>query len=159
MKNILLVGAVCVGLCGVMMAEDFSKKSNDELVRLHGYIKQPSDAADLKLELKKRIESMDGRAKKEFVEKLKDSYNKNTENMTLRDFRKYEADVKKELKAKMEKLGIKHEMGEHKHGDAIKGHSCGEGCACGHEHSKDSKEGKKGKKDSKDSKDRKDSNR
>ncbi|MWV62894.1 DUF1104 domain-containing protein [Helicobacter saguini] len=150
MKKFLLVSAVCAGLCGILMAEDYSKKSNDELVKLHGSVKNASDAADLKIEIKKRIDKMDEKVRKDFIDKLKASYEKNTENMSVKEFRAYESSVKKELKAKMEKLGIKHPEGHHHGGgkDSIKGHSCGENCECGH--GKESKEdSKKNKKDSK----------
>lgn len=163
MKKFVLISAVCAALCGVVSAEDYSKKSNDELVKLHGSVKNASDAADLKLEIKKRIDKMDEKVRKDFIDKLKASYEKNTENMSVKDFRAYESSVKKELKAKMEKLGIKHPSHHHDmkgHGkDAVEGHSCGENCACGHHHgeAKDSKESKDSKKDKKekDSKDKK----
>lgn len=103
--SVLVCGALSFGASAV--AQDFSKASNDELAKLHGSLKNVSDAADLKLEIKKRVESMEGAAKKEFLSKVKQGYEKNTENMSVKEFREYEASVKKEVKDKMQKLGMK----------------------------------------------------
>ncbi len=101
--KVLLAGlVVCMGY-----AADFSSKSNDELVKINGTLKSADDAADLKLEILKRVNTLEESAKKDFIDKLKASYEKNTENMKVKDLRAYEANVKKAFKAKIEKLSDK----------------------------------------------------
>ena len=128
MANVLLSSLVCMSLSSLAFAEDFSKKTNDELISLNGTLKKAEDAADLAVESMKRAKDMGEKARKEFKQKLKESWDKNTEKLSVKEFREYEANVKKEIKARLEKLGIKGD--EHE-----KGCACEEGKSKGkHKH-------------------------
>ena len=145
MKTAKMVKIVMAGVLfaffgqGLTMAADYSKSSDDELIKQNNGKLKPVDAADLKLEVMKRANKLEGEAKKAFLDKVKTAYDKATENFKVKDFRAYEEAVKKEFKAKIEALseeakaefgftggGCPHhgggEHGEHKHDDKAEAH-------------------------------------
>ncbi|RDU60730.1 DUF1104 domain-containing protein [Helicobacter marmotae] len=85
---------------------DLSKKKDSELVKLQGTLKG-EDAIDLALEVRKRIAKMNEKAKTKFMEEIKASYNKATENWIAKDLRAYEKEVKDGVKARVEKMDEK----------------------------------------------------
>lgn len=129
MAKLVMTGLVSVSLASVGYAADYSKNSDDELIKLNNGKLKAADAADLKLEVIKRANKLEGEAKKAFLDKVKAAYDKATENFKVKDFRAYEESVRKEFKAKIDALseeakkefGITgsgcphHGGGEHKH--------------------------------------------
>lgn len=110
---------------------DYSKKSESELIKLNGTLKKVEDAVDLRLEIKKRIAKMDDKQKPDFVKKLKDSYEKNTGDMKVKDLRKLEEDTKEAFAKRIQKLSDaeKKELGLSEEGHSCPMHGDGE-----HEH-------------------------
>lgn len=128
MAKLVMTGLVSVSLASVGYAADYSKNSDDELIKLNNGKLKAADAADLKLEVIKRANKLEGEAKEAFLDKVKAAYDKATENFKVKDFRAYEESVKKEFKAKIDALseeakkefgitdgGCHHHGGEHKH--------------------------------------------
>lgn len=127
MAKLVMTGLVSVSLASVGYAADYSKNSDDELIKLNNGKLKAADAADLKLEVIKRANKLEGEAKKAFLDKVKAAYDKATENFKVKDFRAYEESVRKEFKAKIDALseeakkgfgitgsGCPHHGGEHK---------------------------------------------
>lgn len=71
---------------GLLFGHDFSKMSNEELINLSGKV-EVKEVADYQIELYKRIKEMKKPDAKEFHKKLKEAMEKNTENMTLKEFK------------------------------------------------------------------------
>lgn len=110
---------------------DFSKKKDDDLVKLQGTFKDKiDDAVDLQLEIKKRITKMSEKNKPKYMEKLKEAYEKATDGWTVKELREHEKAVREGVKARVEKMSDKekkeygfdgaggcpmHGGGEHKH--------------------------------------------
>lgn len=128
MVKFVMAGVLCASFG---YAADYSKHSDEELIKQNNGKLKAADAADLKLEVLKRANKLEGEAKKAFLDKVKAAYEKATENFKVKDFRAYEESVRKEFKAKIETLseeakaefGITgggcphHGAGEHNHGD------------------------------------------
>lgn len=104
MAKLVMTGLVSVSLASVGYAADYSKNSDDELIKLNNGKLKAADAADLKLEVIKRANKLEGEAKKAFLDKVKAAYDKATENFKVKDFRAYEESVRKEFKAKIDAL-------------------------------------------------------
>ncbi|PAF49734.1 DUF1104 domain-containing protein [Helicobacter sp. 13S00477-4] len=80
----------------VAFGADFSKKTNDELVKMAGTI-APKDAPDYRIELHKRFKTMKKPEAKKFHEALEQAMEKNTETMTLKEFRERKEAIKKAM--------------------------------------------------------------
>ena len=83
-------------------AADFSAKSNDELLNLYGQYGTMSvnDTADLRLELMRRADKLQGNDKKAFMDKMRGNYDKATESWSVNKWRAYRESVNKEYDKK-----------------------------------------------------------
>ncbi|RDU73801.1 DUF1104 domain-containing protein [Helicobacter aurati] len=79
---------------------DFSKKNNQELIKEAGTM-IGNDAVEFALEIKKRANAMQEKARKDFIEKLERSYKENTKNMKLDDLKRYEKEILQGIKTKV----------------------------------------------------------
>ncbi len=84
-------------------AADFSKKSDAELFKLNGTLKG-EDAVDLNLEIKKRSMKLNEEKRKEFNNKAKEGFEKNTEKMIVKDYRAQLKDIREAMKKRIEKM-------------------------------------------------------
>lgn len=114
--KIALIGMFAAVGC---LAADYSKKSDKDLLSLNGTLKG-ADAVDLQFEIIKRAQSK-GDAKMTFMMDAKASFEKNTENMRVKDFREYEAGIKAGV---MEKIASLSDEEREKLGVGAGGHSC-----------------------------------
>lgn len=94
--SMVLAGALCASLA---LAADFSKKSNDDLVKMAGTV-APKDVPDYRMELHKRVKAMKKEDAKAFHQKFEASMKKNTEKMSVKDMRARRAAVKKAIDEK-----------------------------------------------------------
>ncbi|PAF49377.1 hypothetical protein BKH41_01540 [Helicobacter sp. 12S02232-10] len=94
--SMILAGAICASFA---FGADFSKKSNDDLVQMAGIV-APKDVPDYKIELNKRMKTMKKDEAMKFHQKLEEAMKKNTDNMTLKEFRERREAVKKAIDAK-----------------------------------------------------------
>lgn len=123
--SMVLAGALCASLA---LAADFSKKSNDDLVKMAGTV-APKDVPDYRMELHKRVKAMKKEDAKAFHQKFEASMKKNTEKMSVKDMRARRAAVKKAIDEKtkgMTKEQIK-ESGLEMHHKHAKDHKKDEG--------------------------------
>ncbi|WQV57847.1 DUF1104 domain-containing protein [Helicobacter pylori] len=134
MKKALKILSVSTLLFVALNAKDFSKTSDEDLVKMAGVV-APQDIVDYTKELKKRMEKMPEDKRKAFHKQLHEYAVKNTDNMTVADFEARQKAVKEALKkgnmedmdddlglrsCKHEKMHKHHKHGGHdKHG---KGH-------------------------------------
>lgn len=94
--SMVLAGVLCASLA---LAADFSKKSNDDLVKMAGTV-APKDVPDYRMELHKRVKAMKKEDAKAFHQKFEASMKKNTEKMSVKDMRARRAAVKKAIDEK-----------------------------------------------------------
>lgn len=117
--SMVLAGALCASLA---LAADFSKKSNDDLVKMAGTV-APKDVPDYRIELHKRVKAMKKEDAKAFHEKFEASMKKNTEKMSMKDMRARRAAIKKAIdektkgmtKDQIKESGLQMHHGHHKH--------------------------------------------
>lgn len=117
--SMVLAGALCASLA---LAADFSKKSNDDLVKVAGTV-APKDVPDYRMELHKRVKAMKKEDAKAFHKKFEASMKKNTEKMSMKDMRARRAAIKKAIDEKtkgMTKEQIKESGLVHTHHDKHK---------------------------------------
>ena len=100
--KVALAGVLCVSLG---YAADYSEASNEDLIKLNNGKLNAADAADLKLEVIKRLGKIDNAdEKKEFMGKLKEAYEKATNSWKVQKLRSYEKEVHKAFHEKIEAL-------------------------------------------------------
>lgn len=105
-RKILLTSAMGVCLCGWLNAADFSKHTEDELIKLSGSVKV-ADYPDYKIEVIKRTKQMKEKDAQSFKEKLKAQYEKATENMKVKELRAYEKSAREAMKKKIDSMTAK----------------------------------------------------
>ncbi|PAF42927.1 DUF1104 domain-containing protein [Helicobacter sp. 11S03491-1] len=112
--SIVLASAICVSLS---FGADFSKKSNDELIKIAGTV-APKDVPDYRIELHKRFKTMKKEDAKVFHQELETSMKQNTATMSVKDFRARKQAIQKAIDEKlkgMSKEQIKESGLVHKH--------------------------------------------
>ncbi|AVV96246.1 zinc ABC transporter substrate-binding protein [Helicobacter pylori] len=97
MKKALKILSVSALLFVALNAKDFSKTSDEDLVKMAGVV-APQDIVDYTKELKKRMEKMPEDKRKAFHKQLHEYAVKNTDNMTVADFEARQKAVKEALK-------------------------------------------------------------
>ncbi|WP_367759749.1 sialic acid-binding protein [Helicobacter pylori] len=97
MKKALKILSVSALLFVALNAKDFSKTSDEDLVKMAGVV-APQDIVDYTKELKKRMEKMPEDKRKAFHKQLHEYATKNTDNMTVADFEARQKAVKEALK-------------------------------------------------------------
>ena len=135
---------------GFVFGADFSKQTNDELVKLSGTI-DPKDVLDYKKEIDKRVNNMTGNDAKAFKEKIKAQQDKVYGEMKVKDLKQRKEAIFNAIKeqcskdpASCPKPPKMDKNPQHQHGaNKPAGHSHGAakdgaGCACGN-HLPDSK--------------------
>ncbi|WP_120989014.1 DUF1104 domain-containing protein [Helicobacter pylori] len=141
MKKALKILSVSALLFVALNAKDFSKTSDEDLVKMAGVV-APQDIVDYTKELKKRMEKMPEDKRKAFHKQLHEYATKNTDKMTVADFEARQKAVKEALKkGNMEDMDDDFGLRSCKHGKMHKHHKHG-----GHDkHGKghDKEEGKK----------------
>lgn len=85
MKTIMYLGFVSVAFASFVMAADYSKASNKELIDIAGSI-APSDVPSYHQEVKKRTQEMTVKEAREFKEKIKNQEQKVFDKMKVKDF-------------------------------------------------------------------------
>lgn len=105
-RKILLTSVMGVCLCGWLNAADFSKHTEDELIKLSGSVKV-ADYPDYKIEIIKRAKQMKEKDAQSFKEKLKAQYEKATENMKVKELRAYEQSAREAMKKKIDTMTVK----------------------------------------------------
>ncbi|TLD97763.1 DUF1104 domain-containing protein [Helicobacter jaachi] len=104
--------------CGVgVNAADFSKKSDDDLVKLSGVVKV-EEFVDYELEVAKRLKAKSEKDAQAFKEKLKTQFEKATENLTVKQLREYRKATREAMQKHIEKMSAKElkESGLHARG-------------------------------------------
>ncbi|GAA8649988.1 hypothetical protein HpDR76_14800 [Helicobacter pylori] len=97
MKKALKILSVSALLFVALNAKDFSKTSDEDLAKMAGVV-APQDIVDYTKELKKRMEKMPEDKRKAFHKQLHEYATKNTDNMTVADFKARQKAVKEALK-------------------------------------------------------------
>ncbi|PUD70080.1 sialic acid-binding protein [Helicobacter pylori] len=97
MKKALKILSVSALLFVALNAKDFSKTSDEDLVKMAGVV-APQDIVDYTKELKKRMEKMPEDKRKAFHKQLHEYATKNTDKMTVADFEARQKAVKEALK-------------------------------------------------------------
>ncbi len=97
MKKALKILSVSMLLFVALNAKDFSKTSDEDLVKMAGVV-APQDIVDYTKELKKRMEKMPEDKRKAFHKQLHEFATKNTDKMTVADFEARQKAVKEALK-------------------------------------------------------------
>lgn len=107
---------------------DLSKSKDDELVKLQGTLKG-NDAIDLELEVRKRAAKMSDKNKSKFMDKVRASFEKATDNWSAKDLRAYQKEIRNGVKSRIEKMSDKEkkeygfsEPSNCPHGGACAGH-------------------------------------
>lgn len=95
-----------VSFCNILVAADFSKKSEADLINLSGKVKV-SDFADYQLEISKRLKNKNEKDAQDFRQKLKVQYEKATENMTVKQLREYQKATKEEMNKRIQSMSVK----------------------------------------------------
>ncbi|MGX3098365.1 DUF1104 domain-containing protein [Helicobacter sp. 23-1046] len=86
MRAFMYVGFVSMAFAGFVMAADFSKASNKELIDIAGSI-PPSDVPSYHAEVKNRTQEMTVKEAREFKEKIKNQEQKVFDKMKVKDFK------------------------------------------------------------------------
>ncbi len=97
MKKALKILSVSALLFVALNAKDFSKTSDEDLVKMAGVV-APQDIVDYTKELKKRMEKMPEDKRKAFHKQLHEYAVKNTDSMTVADFEARQKAIKEALK-------------------------------------------------------------
>ncbi len=97
MKKALKILSVSALLFVALNAKDFSKTSDEDLVKMAGVV-APQDIVDYTKELKKRMEKMPEDKRKAFHKQLHEYATKNTDKMTVADFEARQKAIKEALK-------------------------------------------------------------
>ncbi|WQV04556.1 sialic acid-binding protein [Helicobacter pylori] len=97
MKKALRILSVSALLFVALNAKDFSKTSDEDLVKMAGVV-APQDIVDYTKELKKRMEKMPEDKRKAFHKQLHEYATKNTDKMTVADFEARQKAIKEALK-------------------------------------------------------------
>ncbi|WP_273898751.1 sialic acid-binding protein [Helicobacter pylori] len=97
MKKALKILSVSALLFVALNAKDFSKTSDEDLVKMAGVV-APQDIVDYTKELKKRMEKMPEDKRKAFHKQLHEYATKNTDSMTVADFEARQKAIKEALK-------------------------------------------------------------
>ncbi|PUD18274.1 zinc ABC transporter substrate-binding protein [Helicobacter pylori] len=125
MKKALKILSVSALLFVALNAKDFSKTSDEDLVKMAGVV-APQDIVDYTKELKKRMEKMPEDKRKAFHKQLHEYAVKNTDNMTVADFEARQKAVKEALKkGNMEDMDDDFGLRSCKHGKKHKHHKHG----------------------------------
>ena len=124
----------CGGLFSALSAADFSKKSDDELIKLSGSVKAV-DFPDYKIEIAKRIKQKSDKDAQVFKEELKAQYEKATENMKVKELREYRKATGEAMKKRVSTMSKKErkelgfcEVKDKKDKNAKKGKDCHKTC-------------------------------
>ena len=98
----MLVASALLSFAITAFAADFSAKSNEELLNLYAQYgsMSVSDTADLRLELMRRADKLQGNEKKSFMDKMRGNYDKATESWSVSKWRSYRESVNKEYDKK-----------------------------------------------------------
>lgn len=86
MRAFMYLGFVSMAFAGFVMAADFSKASNKELIDIAGSI-PPSDVPSYHTEVKNRTQEMTVKEAREFKEKIKNQESKVIDKMKVKDYR------------------------------------------------------------------------
>ncbi|TLD86727.1 DUF1104 domain-containing protein [Helicobacter sp. MIT 05-5294] len=97
--SVALVGA----LISSALSADYSKTSNEELVKLSGKV-SPKDYPDYKIEIHKRIEEMKVKDARAFQEQLRAAHLKATEKMSETEYRKYQEERRIAIQKHMDSM-------------------------------------------------------
>ncbi|WP_120843612.1 DUF1104 domain-containing protein [Helicobacter pylori] len=97
MKKALKILSVSALLFVALNAKDFSKTSDEDLVKMAGVV-APQDIVDYTKELKMRMKKMPEDKRKAFHKQLHEYAIKNTDKMTVADFEARQKAVKEALK-------------------------------------------------------------
>lgn len=104
----LVIASTLLSFAISAFAADFSTKSNDELLNLYGNYgsMSVSDTADLRLELMRRADKLQGNEKKSFMDKMRGNYDKATQSWSVSKWRAYRESVNKEYDKKRQNDAI-----------------------------------------------------
>ncbi|MDE6885569.1 MAG: DUF1104 domain-containing protein [Helicobacteraceae bacterium] len=117
MKKILKFSIATLALSGILFAADYSKVSNDELIKMSGSV-QPKDMLDYKIEVGKRVDEMTMKDANEFKNKIREQEKQVYDNMKVKDFKARQKAIMEAMKeqckndkpkcAKMDRFQNKH---------------------------------------------------
>ncbi|MCQ2679581.1 DUF1104 domain-containing protein [Helicobacter pylori] len=125
MKKALKILSVSALLFVALNAKDFSKTSDEDLAKMAGVV-APQDIVDYTKELKMRMEKMPEDKRKAFHKQLHEYAIKNTDNMTVADFKARQKAIKEALKkGNMEDMDDDFGLRSCKHGKKHKHHKHG----------------------------------
>nr|WRE11144.1 DUF1104 domain-containing protein [Helicobacter pylori] len=125
MKKALKILSVGALLFVALNAKDFSKTSDEDLVKMAGVV-APQDIVDYTKELKMRMKKMPEDKRKAFHKQLHEYAVKNTDSMTVADFEARQKAVKEALKkGNMEDKDDDFGLRSCKHGKMHKHHKHG----------------------------------
>ena len=99
MKKIIFA----LAFLGLVWGHEFPMMSNEELANLAGNV-QADEIVDYHMELHKRMQEMDKPQAKEFRKKLREIREKNTEDMTLKEYRAKMEAIKQAIEEKIKTM-------------------------------------------------------
>lgn len=104
MKTRLILSLALVGaLVSNALSADYSKASNEELIKLSGKV-TPKDYPDYRIEIHKRIQEMKVKDARIFREKLKESRDNAFENMTHNEYQEYKRATCLEMRKRLDSM-------------------------------------------------------
>ncbi|MCQ2827694.1 DUF1104 domain-containing protein [Helicobacter pylori] len=125
MKKALKILSVSALLFVALNAKDFSKTSDEDLAKMAGIV-APQDVVDYTKELKMRMKKMPEDKRKAFHKQLHEYAVKNTDSMTVADFKARQKAIKEALKkGNMEDMDDDFGLRSCKHGKKHKHHKHG----------------------------------
>lgn len=101
--NVLKICILAGIAASLLNAADFSKSSDKDLIKVAGIV-SIEDYADYKLEIIKRMKAKKEKDAKKFRDQLHAQMEKNTENLTLKEWRAYQKATKEALESKIKSL-------------------------------------------------------
>lgn len=99
--NILLISGVMVS---VVLANDFSKMSDRELINIAGKI-QASEVPDYRIAVHSKMSNMKIKEAREFRDKIRQNKRLAMDNMTMKEYRAYRLQVREAIDRKIDELG------------------------------------------------------
>lgn len=111
MKKIILCAMV---LSGVLFGADFSKSSNDDLIKLAGKV-DPKDVPSYYAEIEKRVDDMTMKQAREFKDQIREQERQVYDNMKVKDFKARQRAIRDAMRAEFKgKKCHKHFCGKSK---------------------------------------------
>lgn len=105
MKTKLVLSFALVGaLVTSALSADYSKLSNEELIKLSSSKIAPKDYPDYKIEVHKRMQEMKIKEARDFGDKLRESRNNVYDKMTRKEYQEYREATRLEMQKRLDTM-------------------------------------------------------